>query len=181
MAFEELGDLGENLMRWNALAAIVIAFTLSLASATQAETVRIPKTGVPAFSFNAPAGWRIVYDQHGNLQFYSPDKGVRMQLSIIIVSGANPTLEEIAAAVMKGGGFSPVTRQQAGAIAGRAGQTFIASTIVDGALLSLDITLVRLDGAHVASLARVKRFDATRADVAALDALISAVRFTGIQ
>jgi hypothetical protein len=56
-------------MRWNVLAAIIVAFVLALASAVQAEPVRIPKTGVPAFSFDAPAGWRIVYDKYDNLKF----------------------------------------------------------------------------------------------------------------
>jgi hypothetical protein len=40
----------------------------------------------------------------------------------------NQTLEVLAAQVLKAGGYPPFNRQQAGAIAGRAGQTFLTST-----------------------------------------------------
>jgi hypothetical protein len=170
-------------MRWNVLAAIVVAFVLGLASAVNAEPVRIPKTGVPAFSFDAPAGWQIVYDKYGNLQFSKANYSVQMQLSIM--SGPevnqNQTLGNLAAGVLKSGGFPPSTRRQAGVIAGRTGQTFFTSKVQNGVRLLLDITLVRLDAEHVACLARMTRYDAARANQAALDVLVSSVRFIGVQ
>jgi hypothetical protein len=166
-------------MRWHVLAAIVVAFGLALPSATQAEPVRIPTTGVPAFAFDAPAGWRITYDQHSNLGFVRAS--VAMQLTVLADADRKRPLDALAAEVIKAAEFPASARQQAGAIAGRAGQTYFTSKIENGVRTLLDFTLARLDPAHVACLARIKREHAAPAEVAALDALISAVRLTGVK
>ena len=164
------------------LAGIVLAFVLMLSPAAQAESVRIPKEGSPAFAFDAPPGWRIVYDEYNNLQFFDPANSAMLQLNVMAgpeMQGAS--LEDLAAAVLKAGTFPPYTHQEVGSISGRAGQTFSASKPSNGIQLITDLTLVRLDETHVATLTRMKRSDVKPAALSALEALIAKVQMTGVK
>jgi hypothetical protein len=168
-------------MRCNVLPAIAAAFVLGLALAVQAEPVRLPRAGDPAFAFDAPAGWRIVYDQRANLQFFHASNSVVMQLTMVGGPDAKQPLEDGVALAFRAAGFPPFTRQQAGVIDGRAGQIFFGSKDQNGVQLLVDLTAVRLDATHVAVLWRLRRADAEPGAMAALDALVAAVRLTGVQ
>lgn len=162
-------------------AGIVAALVVAVASSAIAEPVRLPKEGLPAFAFSAPAGWRVVYDPHGNLQFYNPDNSALLQLSIM--SGeemVGQSLEALATEILKTAEFPPYTRQQASSIEGRAGQVFYTSTVSEGVTLNLELTLVRLNASTVVTLTRFKRSDVSPAAASALETLVSAVRLIGV-
>lgn len=164
------------------MAGIVMAFVLALSPAAQAEMVRIPKEGSPAFAFDAPPGWRIVYDAHNNLQFFNSANSVMLQLNVM--SGqemVGASLEDLATAVLRAGTFPTYTSQQAGTISGRAGRTFSTSKPANGIRLITDLTLVRLDETHVATLTRMKRSDVKPTATAALETLAAEVKLTGVK
>jgi hypothetical protein len=115
------------------------------------------------------------------MQFFHATKSVVMQLTMVGGPGATMSLESGVALAFQAAGYPPFTSQQAGAIDGRAGQVFFSSNVRNGIQVLADITAVRLDAAHVAVLWRMRRADAAPAATAALDALVAAVRLTGVQ
>ena len=94
---------------------------------------------------------------------------------------AGASLEDLAAAVLKAGSFPPYTHQQPGTISGRAGQTFSSLKETNGIRLLTELTLVRLDETHVATLTRMKRSDVKPAADAALEGLIAKIQMTGVK
>ena len=149
----------------------------------QADSVRVPKTGVPAFAFDTPAGWTILYDEFGNLRLTADDHTCALQLSIISDPAIGKTpLSELAAQIMKAAEARPFSKQSPGTIAGRKGTQFFSQiTNEKGVAVTLGVTLVKLDASHVASQATMKAEGMSHAQIAALNALIARVRLTGVK
>lgn len=143
--------------------------------------MRLPKSGEPAFAFDAPTGWASLYDEYGNLRLTADDHSCALQLSIIDdpAAGATP-LSELAAQVMKAAGAKPYELEVPGAIAGLTGTEFTSEIMNDkGVAIALSVVLVRLDATHVASQATMKTKAMTANQSAALNALVGQVRLTG--
>lgn len=154
---------------------------LFCAVAARAETVRLPATGTPAYSFNVPDGWIIVYDQYGNLRISAADKSSALLLSMIEDPAVDTTpAAEVAAEIIKSSGAPPYTRTGSGRIAGLAADAFYTQLVNDkGVTLDFKLEIVKLDPTHYASQATLSVTDMTPAQTGALDALIEDVRFTG--
>jgi hypothetical protein len=161
--------------------ALVVALAFVSVSDAGAHTLRIPKDGSPALALDLPANWTAKYDDLGNLQFSSADKSLNVQLSMIddpAVEGA--TLAEVAADIFKQGEISPYTRSTPGSIAGRKGETFFArKSYGNRGTVVFEVTLVKLDGTHIASVGKVTREGATAAQLAPLDVVVRQVRIVG--
>jgi hypothetical protein len=167
-------------MPLKALIGCIAALALMLAVPVQAEPVRIPQQGEPAYAFNAPPGWQIIYDEHQNLQFRR--NGVVLQLSM--ASGAalaGLELDRLAAQILKSAGFPPYKSWQVGSIAGRPGRIYFAAKSQGSVTVELSLTLVRIDDTHIATLTRVTGVGAAAADLASLEDLVAQVRFVGVK
>ena len=168
-------------MPFKALIGCVAALVLMLSTIAQAQQpVRIPQQGEPAYAFDAPPGWKIVYDEHHNLQFVKG--GAFLQLSM--ASGAalaGLEMDSLAAQILKAAAFPPFKSRQVGAIAGRPGRIYFAAKSQSGVTVELSLTLVRLDDTHVATLTRVTRVGVPAADLASLEDLVAQVRFVGVK
>jgi len=159
----------------------LVLFLIALAAGVaQAESVRMPKTGVPAFAFDAPPGWAVLYDEFGNLRLTAQDRASALQLSMIDDPAIeNTSLEELAAEIMKAAGAPPFSKQEDGSIAGLNGTTFISQITNDsGVEIVLRVTLVKLDKTHVASQGEMRTTEMTSEQTAAFTSLLGDVRLT---
>ena len=159
---------------------LVVALATGIA---QADPVRVPKTGDPAFAFDVPAGWTIFYDEYGNLRLTALDRSCALQLSMISdASVGKATLPALAAQIMRAAQAKPFTKKQAARAAGRDGTEFFSLITNDkGLVIELRVILVRLDASHVASQVAMKGDGITKAQRASLDNLIARVRLTGVK
>ncbi len=169
-------------MRKGLLSFLLIVVALATGSA-QADSVRVPKTGDPAFAFAVPAGWTIFYDEYGNLRLTALDHSCALQLSMISdASVGKASLPQLAAQIMQAAQAKPFTKKQAAQVAGRNGTEFFSKITNDkGVVIELRVILVRLDASHVASQVAMKGDGITKAERAALDNLIAQVRLTAVK
>jgi hypothetical protein len=146
------------------LMGIVVGFALLLATTAQAELVRIPKQGEPAYAFDTPPGWKITYDEHGNLHLARGS--VFLQLSIATGAALTGlTLDNMASQVLIAANMPPYTSRQVGSIAGGMGQIYFLAKAQNGITMNLSLTIVRLDDTHVATLIRITRADSAATDL----------------
>lgn len=160
-----------------ALALAAVLFS----PASRADSVRIPKTGDPAFAFNTPSGWEIVYDEFGNVRMTAADHTCALLVTIISDDAPDKTpMNEVAANVIKAAGAPPYSSTEDAVIAGISGKAYLTSIKKpDGMVLGLKVVLAKLDPLHYASQASLTTPNMTTAQVAALDALIQRLQLTG--
>jgi hypothetical protein len=163
--------------------SLLLGVGLVLGSApSRAQTVRLPKTGDPAFSVDVPTGWTYDYDQNNNLQFLSGDHSTALQLSMIVDPAVGTTpLSSVATDVFKSAGAEPYSKNEPGTLAGHAGEAFYGNLIINNNLLHMTLVLAKLDNSHVACLTTITRDGATPEQLATLNALIGLVRLSGTQ
>jgi hypothetical protein len=159
---------------------LMLCLVALAAGAAQAESVRMPKTGVPAFAFDAPPGWTVLYDEYGNLRLTAEDHTSALQLSMIDDPAMETSsLEDLAAEILKAAGAPPFSKQEDGTIAGFDGTTFISQVTNDsGVDVILRVTLVKLDATHVASQGEMRTTEMTGEETEALNSLLGDVRLT---
>jgi hypothetical protein len=154
---------------------------LFAAAAVQAAPVRIPTIGTPAFAFDAPSGWNVLYDDFGNLRLSADDKSSFVLLTIISEPNlANMSLDAVAAAVMKSAGAAPFSSTSPATIGGLAGTSYFSQiTAPNGASIGVTVEIVRLDATHAGGLAILKTANMTPGQTASLDALVAQVKLEG--
>jgi len=159
----------------------VVALALVSVSAAGAETLRIPEDGEPALALAIPPNWTAKYDDLGNLQYSSADRSLNIQLSVIDDPAVTTaTLAEVAASIFKEGGIPAYTRSAPGSIDGRKGETFFTKkTYGNNGTVVFEVTLVKIDSGHIASMGRVTRDGLTAAQLAPLDGVARQVRIIG--
>ena len=164
---------------WAVLIATAAQFGAGTASAaaqsTQETVYRLPKTGVPALTVPAPADWRVLYDDLGNLQLYAPDKSAFLQLSTSPLPAEMP-VADMAAEIFKAAGAPPYQRTEADSIGGQPGQAFISAVPQQAFTIDLRVVIVKVGAGNVAVLCKAIRNDASAAQAAALDKLAARVR-----
>jgi hypothetical protein len=161
--------------------SIVLGVGVLLGSATShAQTLRIPKVGDPALSVNATAGWTSSYDQSGNLQLFSSDHSVMLQLSVSTGSfGAGATLNTLntaAADIFKSAGAQPYSKSEQSTLAGQMGMAYYGALNEPNMVLNLKVILVELDSSHIISASTLASQSATAAQLAALNTLVGSVK-----
>jgi hypothetical protein len=156
----------------------VVALAFASAAGAEAQTLRIPKTGEPALALAMPTNWTAKYDDLGNLQYSSVDRSLNIQLSVIDDPAVTmATLAEVAASIFKEGGIPAYTRSAPGSIDGRKGETFFAKkTYGNDGTVVFEVTLVKIDSGHIASMGRVTLDGLTAAQLAPLDGVVRQVR-----
>ena len=159
----------------------VVALALVATSGAKAQTLRIPKDGEPALALAMPTNWTAKYDDLGNLQYSSADRSLNIQLSVIDDPAVmTATLAEVAASIFKEGNIPAYARSAPGAIDGRKGETFFTKkTYGDSGTVVFEVTLVKIDSQHIASMGRVTRDGLTAAQLAPLDGVVRQVRIIG--
>jgi hypothetical protein len=169
--------------RIGALCAAVLVAALARPAYAQTQALRVPETGTPALTITVPTGWTVNHDRYGNLQLFAADRRTFLQLSIISDSHvATLPLSDIAVNIFKEAGAAPYTASATGAIAGVPGQIFSGSlTASNGVVLTMKVTLVKVDDSHVAALSALIGPKLTSQQQAALDDLISRVGFAGLK
>ena len=157
----------------------VLAFVSALGA--EAQTLRIPKTGEPALALAMPTNWTAKYDDLGNLQYSSADRSLNIQLSVIDdPEVTTATLAEVAASIFKEGGIPAYTRSAPGSIDGRKGETFFTKkTYGSNGTVVFEVTLVKIDSRHIASMGRVTLDGLTAAQLAPLDGIVRQVKIIG--
>ncbi len=153
---------------------------LASSQTSRAETVRVPATGEPAFAFDAPSGWMIIYDQYGNAEFVANDHASTMQLMIITDAGAMSTTE-MAVSFFQAADASPYSRTGSGTIAGYTADVFYSDLVIDDTHLNMAIMIHKIDDSHVAILSTTTKADILPAQTSALEALTASVRLTGVK
>jgi hypothetical protein len=150
---------------------------------SHAQTLRVPKVGNPALSVNVAAGWTSSYDQYGNLQIYSSDRSVNLQLSMVAAAlGGAPTLNTLndaAAGIFKTAGAQPYTRSEPSMLAGQLGMAYYGTLNSNNVVFNLKVVLAEVDSSHLACLTTITRQNATLAELASLDALVGTVQLSG--
>jgi len=157
------------------LAFLAIAW-LTFGTGALAETFRLPKTGAPAFVVDSPPGSTGRFDEQGNLAVQFDDRSAAVQYSIIGSDEGGLPFPEIASRIFKAAGTPPYTHTEPGAISGVAGQSFSSLMTVNGVMLDLTVTIVKLDGSQAAVLAVLRQKSITPAQQAAVDALVLQAR-----
>jgi hypothetical protein len=146
---------------------------------SHAQTVRLPKTGDPAFLMDVPTGWTYSYDTSGNLQFMPSDHSAVLLLSMIADERvATTTLEAVAANIFQTAGAAPYTREEPGTVVGHTGEAFYGTLTEPQVVLQLKVILANLDSTHIAAISTLIRPDATPQQIAALNALIGLVQLS---
>lgn len=162
---------------------LVASAVLALVSAAvaEAQTLRIPKAGEPALALAVPPNWTAKYDDQGNLNYSNVDRSLNIQLAVIDEPAFQATtLSEVAATIFHESGIPAHTRSAPGTIDGHKGETFFtAKTYGSNGTLVFEVTLVKIDRRHVASMGRVTRDGLTTAQLAPLDGIVRQVRIIG--
>ncbi len=171
------------MFRKTLLLPLAMFAVLFYAGTASAETVRLPSSGEPAYSFEVPSGWVVVYDQYGNLRISADDKSCAVLLSMIADPAVDTTpATDVAAEIIKSSGAQPYTRTAPGRIAGLAADAFFSSMVNDkGTNIDFKLEIVKLDSSHFATQAILTTANMSSADTAALEALVDDVRFIGLK
>jgi hypothetical protein len=137
-------------MRKTWLAATAPAFAFLATVCANAETVRLPETGDPAFVADLPVGWTHKVDDSGNLILMSPDHTSGMSLSVAAYPGS---LDELAAEAMKvAGAADPPQNRGPTQISGYRGYIYdTGQTNPAGVRTNVHMVVVKLDAGHIAS------------------------------
>lgn len=166
----------------NALVSLFLFWAVLGSTSLQAETLRLPASGVPAFVVDVPAGWSWEYDKFGNLGLIADDHSASLQLSMIADSGmAGANLDDIAANVAKSADASLHAGSEPGTILSYAGRTYYADMTISNTHVGLKFVIAKIDGTHAGVISILTRDDITDAQQAQLNALLGDVQLTLVQ
>src|SRR5262245_14311374 len=104
-------------MRRDPLATAALAFALLIGAPAQAETVRVPKDGTPAFVVAVPDGWKQHATSDRSIELYRDDRAAAVRFSVAPDKGAS--IDEMAAELAQGLGATPPRNKSPTVIAGR--------------------------------------------------------------
>lgn len=123
----------------------------ALCAGAQAETVRFPESGTPAFVVQTPDGWTHKADDSNNVLLLSPDHASSFSLSMTPWDGAAADLAVKALATTTAAKPQPTGKQ---ALAGFDGDAF-DTTMTNSSGEDVDIHLIaaKPDPGHVATVA----------------------------
>ena len=163
-------------MRLRSLASAIVGAML-LATAAQAEAVRLPLSGDPAFIVDLPDGWMHRVDDSGNLILGSPDHSAGFSFSFFEFSGE---LDAAAAEVMKVAKADPPQNEGPIEVSGYRGYIYESAMANDSGIpLKVHCIMVRLDPTHVASMFMVSDVNASAEQYVAARDVLNAVTLTG--
>lgn len=160
------------------LVGVLLAF--AFASAARAETVRVPEKGDPAMVVEVPRRWEL-HEEDGHVALHLKGAKVFLQLFMISDLAIDRTpLPAIAAHVLEAAGMPAYSQTLPGTIDGRAGQAYVSvRSDPGGGIVTMVLTLVKVDSLHVTALVRGTVDSAASAQATYLDELAGSVRIVG--
>jgi hypothetical protein len=111
------------------VAALVFAVYCLFAGSipVQAEVVRFPKTGAPAFLVDVMSGWGTQEDKFGGLQVFPNDHASAIYLSMTRdPQYSGHPLKDVATAIADAAGIKAFIRQEPATLSGMSGEAFYA-------------------------------------------------------
>ena len=126
--------------------ALLLAFGCLIAASAQAETIRFPKEGSPAFLITLPAGWTSHEDQYNGIQLLPTDHRTLVYLSMVRdPQYTGKPLMDLALAIGKPSNITEFPKQEPTSISGHNGTTFIGQMKNDkGTLLDVKMMIIPL-------------------------------------
>lgn len=170
-------------MRCRFLASLALAFLLAAASVAQAEMVRVPKSGEPAYAFEAPLGWEVIAKAPAAVRLASVIGHTALELSIVdSAEVAAMPLSAIAGDLLRLAHLPPSSLSQPGSIAGHGGESYAVHGRNDKDVpLTAVLTVAKLDATHVATMMWVAAEGISPTEAAELEHLVGAVRIVGVR
>src|SRR5579871_6430921 len=130
-----------------------------LSPSASAQSRNVPEQGRPAFSIDVPKGWSASYDDFGNLTLASADRSAFILISMISGEEAGKDYDAIARTILDSAGADPSTNRLPGSAAGLNGVVYLSTLPTKAGSLSFRETLVRIDEAHIGSVAVIAKMD----------------------
>ena len=127
--------------------ALLFAFGCFIAGSAQADTVRFPKDGSPAFMITLPAGWTSHEDQYNGIQLIPTDHRTLVYLSMVRdPQYTGKPLMDLALAIGKPSNIAAFPKQEPTSISGRDGTAFFGQMHNDkGTLLDVKMMIIPLE------------------------------------
>ncbi|MBS0519841.1 MAG: hypothetical protein JSR90_14210 [Proteobacteria bacterium] len=166
-------------MRRQVFLGILLAFAV-VSVAARAQPVRIPGKGDPALVVEVPRHWEL-HQEEGHVALHLKGAKVFLQLSMVSGLAVDRTpLPTIASNVFEAAGMPAWSQTLPATIDGRAGQAYV-SVRADpgGGIVTMVLTLVKLDPLHVAALIRGTVDSEASAQAGYLDELAGSIRIVG--
>jgi hypothetical protein len=131
-------------------ASIILAATMVLAAGAQAETVRFPETGAPAFVVVTPDGWTHQPDGDGNMLLIAGNHTASYALTVGDYQG---TLDDLAKGAMKSAGANVPQNMGPTQISGFRGYMYDTNMVnPTGVHVNVHMVAVKTDDTHMASI-----------------------------
>jgi hypothetical protein len=129
------------------LAALLLLFGCLAAGLAQAEVIRFPKEGSPAFVISLPAGWTAHEDQYNGIQLLPTDHRSLVYLSMVRdPQYTGKPLMDLALAIGKPSNITAFPNQEPTAVSGRNGTAFLGHMKNDkGTLLDVRMMIIPLE------------------------------------
>jgi hypothetical protein len=112
----------------------------------QAEAIRFPKEGSPAFLISLPTGWSTHEDQYNGIQLLPTDHRTLIYLSLVRdPQYTGKPLMDLALAIGKPSNITAFPKQEPAAVSGRSGTAFFGQMKNDkGTLLDVKMIIIPL-------------------------------------
>ena len=129
------------------LVALLFVFGCLAAGSAQAEVIRFPKEGSPAFMITLPAGWTAHEDQYNGIQLLPTDHRSLVYLSMVRdPQYKDKPLMDLALAIGKPSNITDFPKQEPTALSGRNGTAFLGQMKNDkGTLLDVKMMIIPLE------------------------------------
>jgi hypothetical protein len=158
--------------------AAFAASALVTASA-QAEALRFPESGDPAFVVTTPDGWEHATNSDGNLVVFNPPHTASLTFAITETDG---TLDAVAAGAITAPDGPPPQNKGALDVSGYHGFSYDAKMMTGGGVhANVHFVLVRLDDDHVASETLLTADGIKDGEFAAATAVLGGVTITAVK
>lgn len=162
--------------------AVALLFVVGcLVSTAQADEIRFPKEGSPAFMINPPAGWSTHEDSYNGIQVLPADHRTLVYLSMVRdPQYAGKSLMELALAIGKPSNITEFPKQEPTSISGHNGTAFFGQMKNDkGVLLDVKMMIIPLEQDLWATETLLTSQNLTSAQVEALHQAVGGITLTG--
>jgi hypothetical protein len=164
--------------------AVALLFVVGcLFSAAQADEIRFPKEGSPAFLITPPSGWTTHEDQYNGIQVLPEDHRTLVYLSMVRdPQYAGKPLMELALAIGKPSNISEFPKQEPTSISGHNGTAFFGKMTNDkGVVLDVKMMIIPLEQDLWATATLLTSQNLTSAQVEVLHQAVNGVALTGVK
>ena len=163
--------------------ALLFVFGCLLAGSAQAEVIRFPKEGAPAFMITLPSGWVSHEDQYNGIQLLPADHRTLVYLSMVRdPQYKDKPLMDLALAIGKPSNIMEFPKQEPTSISGRNGTAFFGKMTNDkGTLLDVKMMIIPLEPDLWATETLLTSQNLDGAQTDALNDAVRGVTLTGIK